>query len=85
VEPLRESWGTYPPVPLLCINGWSVAGTGTPHLDVALVNDYPEVQKMLAHLPMLQQFSFWFAKGSGLPMDTDKAKVTISTAPRREL
>src|SRR5262249_48856305 len=38
---------------LLSINGWSVAGTGTPNLDVALVNDYPEVQKMLAHLPML--------------------------------
>jgi spermidine synthase len=38
---------------LLSINGWSVAGTGTPNPDVALVNDYPEVQKMLAHLPML--------------------------------
>ena len=38
---------------LLSINGWSVAGTSTPNLDVALVNDYPEVQKMLAHLPML--------------------------------
>jgi len=38
---------------LLSINGWSVAGTGTPNLDVALVNDYPEVQKLLAHLPML--------------------------------
>lgn len=38
---------------LLSINGWSVAGTGTPHPDMALVNDYPEVQKMLAHLPML--------------------------------
>jgi spermidine synthase len=38
---------------LLSINGWSVAGTSTPHLDVTLVNDYPEVQKMLAHLPML--------------------------------
>ena len=38
---------------LLSINGWSVAGTGTPNRDVALVNDYPEVQKMLAHLPML--------------------------------
>jgi spermidine synthase len=38
---------------LLSINGWSVAGTATPNLDVALVNDYPEVQKMLAHLPML--------------------------------
>jgi spermidine synthase len=38
---------------LLSINGWSVAGTGSPHPDVALVNDYPEVQKMLAHLPML--------------------------------
>ena len=38
---------------LLSINGWSVAGTGSPNLDVALVNDYPEVQKMLAHLPML--------------------------------
>src|SRR5262245_8862768 len=34
---------------LLSINGWSVAGTGTPNPDVALVNDYPEVQKMLAH------------------------------------
>src|SRR5438552_2419167 len=38
---------------LLSINGWSVAGTGSPNPDVALVNDYPEVQKMLAHLPML--------------------------------
>jgi len=38
---------------LLSINGWSVAGTGTPNPEVALVNDYPEVQKMLAHLPML--------------------------------
>jgi len=38
---------------LLSINGWSVAGTSTPDPDVALVNDYPEVQKMLAHLPML--------------------------------
>ena len=38
---------------LLSINGWSVAGTGTPNRDVALVNDYPEVQKMLGHLPML--------------------------------
>ena len=38
---------------LLSINGWSVAGTGSPNADVALVNDYPEVQKMLAHLPML--------------------------------
>jgi spermidine synthase len=38
---------------LLSINGWSVAGTGTPNPDVALVNDYPEVQKTLAHLPML--------------------------------
>ncbi|MEE8285892.1 MAG: tetratricopeptide repeat protein, partial [Gammaproteobacteria bacterium] len=38
---------------LLSINGWSVAGTGTPNTDVALVNDYPEIQKMLAHLPML--------------------------------
>jgi tetratricopeptide (TPR) repeat protein/spermidine synthase len=38
---------------LLSINGWSVAGTGSPNSDVALVNDYPEVQKMLAHLPML--------------------------------
>jgi spermidine synthase len=38
---------------LLSINGWSVAGTGTPNPDIALVNDYPEVQKMLAHLPML--------------------------------
>src|SRR5262249_12270669 len=38
---------------LLSINGWSVAGTGTPNLDVALVNDYPEIQKLLAHLPML--------------------------------
>src|SRR5262249_12064253 len=38
---------------LLSINGWSVAGTGTPNPDVALVNDYPEGQKMLAHLPML--------------------------------
>ena len=38
---------------LLSINGWSVAGTGTPNLDIALVNDYPEVQKMLAHLPVL--------------------------------
>jgi spermidine synthase len=38
---------------LLSINGWSVAGTGTPNVDIALVNDYPEVQKMLAHLPML--------------------------------
>jgi spermidine synthase len=38
---------------LLSINGWSVAGTGTPNADIALVNDYPEVQKMLAHLPML--------------------------------
>ncbi len=38
---------------LLSINGWSVAGTGTPNPDVALVNDYPEVQKLLAHLPML--------------------------------
>lgn len=38
---------------LLSINGWSVAGTGTPDPDVALVNDYPEVQKLLAHLPML--------------------------------
>lgn len=38
---------------LLSINGWSVAGTGSPNLDIALVNDYPEVQKMLAHLPML--------------------------------
>ncbi len=38
---------------LLSINGWSVAGTGTPNPDVTLVNDYPEVQKMLAHLPML--------------------------------
>ncbi|PYN51866.1 MAG: hypothetical protein DMD94_24260 [Candidatus Rokuibacteriota bacterium] len=38
---------------LLSINGWSVAGTGSPNPDVALVNDYPEIQKMLAHLPML--------------------------------
>ncbi len=38
---------------LLSINGWPVAGTGSPNPDVALVNDYPEVQKMLAHLPML--------------------------------
>jgi spermidine synthase len=38
---------------LLSINGWSVAGTGTPNADITLVNDYPEVQKMLAHLPML--------------------------------
>ena len=38
---------------LLSINGWSVAGTGSPNPDVALVNDYPEVQKLLAHLPML--------------------------------
>src|SRR5438445_2703034 len=38
---------------LLSINGWSVAGTGSPNPDVALGNDYPEVQKMLAHLPML--------------------------------
>jgi spermidine synthase len=38
---------------LLSINGWSVAGTGSPNPDIALVNDYPEVQKMLAHLPML--------------------------------
>src|SRR5262249_10746701 len=38
---------------LLSINGWSVAGTGTPNPDVALVNDYPEIQKMLAHLPTL--------------------------------
>ncbi|PYN24314.1 MAG: hypothetical protein DMD99_11510 [Candidatus Rokuibacteriota bacterium] len=38
---------------LLSINGWSVAGTGSPNPDVTLVNDYPEVQKMLAHLPML--------------------------------
>jgi spermidine synthase len=38
---------------LLSINGWSVAGTASPNPDVALVNDYPEVQKMLAHLPML--------------------------------
>jgi len=38
---------------LLSINGWSVAGTATPNLDVALVNDYPEIQKLLAHLPML--------------------------------
>jgi spermidine synthase len=38
---------------LLSINGWSVAGTGSPNPDLALVNDYPEVQKMLAHLPML--------------------------------
>jgi spermidine synthase len=38
---------------LLSINGWSVAGTGSPNPDVALVNDYPEVQKMLAHLAML--------------------------------
>jgi spermidine synthase len=38
---------------LLSINGWSVAGTGTPNANIALVNDYPEVQKMLAHLPML--------------------------------
>jgi spermidine synthase len=38
---------------LLSINGWSVAGTGTPNPDVALVNDYPEIQKLLAHLPML--------------------------------
>jgi spermidine synthase len=38
---------------LLSINGWSVAGTASPDPDVALVNDYPEVQKMLAHLPML--------------------------------
>src|SRR6266446_5460622 len=38
---------------LLSINGWSVAGTGTPNPDVVLVNDYPEIQKMLAHLPML--------------------------------
>jgi spermidine synthase len=38
---------------LLSISGWSVAGTGSPNVDVALVNDYPEVQKMLAHLPML--------------------------------
>jgi spermidine synthase len=38
---------------LLSINGWSVAGTGTPSAEVALVNDYPEIQKLLAHLPML--------------------------------
>jgi len=38
---------------LLSINGWSVAGTATPNPDIALVNDYPEVQKLLAHLPML--------------------------------
>lgn len=38
---------------LLSINGWSVAGTSSPNPDVALVNDYPEVQKMLAHLPMM--------------------------------
>ena len=38
---------------LLSINGWSVAGTSTPNPDVTLFNDYPEVQKMLAHLPML--------------------------------
>jgi spermidine synthase len=38
---------------LLSVNGWSVAGTGTPSADVALVNDYPEIQKLLAHLPML--------------------------------
>jgi len=38
---------------LLSINGWSVAGTGSPNPNVALVNDYPEIQKMLAHLPML--------------------------------
>ncbi len=38
---------------LLSINGWSVAGTGSPNPDVALVNDYPEAQKMLAHVPML--------------------------------
>ena len=38
---------------LLSINGWSVAGTGTPNPDVAFVNDYPEIQKLLAHLPML--------------------------------
>src|SRR3989454_6902418 len=38
---------------LLSINGWSVAGTGSPNPNVTLVNDYPEVQKMLAHLPML--------------------------------
>ncbi len=38
---------------LVSINGWSVAGTGSPNPDLALVNDYPEVQKMLAHLPML--------------------------------
>ena len=38
---------------LVSVNGWSVAGTGSPNLDVALVNDYPEIQKMLAHLPML--------------------------------
>src|SRR5438094_2388156 len=38
---------------LLSINGWSAAGTGSPNPDVALVHDYPEIQKMLAHLPML--------------------------------
>jgi len=38
---------------LLSINGWSVAGTGSPNPGLALVNDYPEVQKMLAHLPLL--------------------------------
>ena len=38
---------------LLSINGWSVAGTSTPNPDVAFVNDYPEIQKLLAHLPML--------------------------------
>jgi hypothetical protein len=30
-----------------------------------------------------QQFSFWHAKGSRLPIDTDMVKVVISIGPRR--
>src|SRR5205823_2419425 len=38
---------------LLSINGWSVAGTGTPNLDVALVNDFPEVNHNVLTDPRL--------------------------------
>jgi len=36
------------------------------------------------HAEPWQHFYVWLAKGSGLPMDADKGKVTLSTAPRRE-